>query len=168
MPYHLGKEIETIVLSQPDKKIEARSLSVEPGYLETHGITLKEGRFFKSNSQEDKKALIVNEELINNLNLIDPIGHVFKLDSNRYEIIGVAKDFHLYSFYDKTRPTVFRVADENSYNYISIKSHKGQLENVKESLQNSWARLFPETPFQGGEQAGVWSYFFDQVYIAEK
>ncbi|MCR9250030.1 MAG: ABC transporter permease [bacterium] len=166
--HHLGKEIETIVLSQPDKKIEARSLSIEPGYLQTHGVNLKEGRFFKSNFEDDKTSLIVNEELVNNLSLSNPIGHVFKSDINRYEIVGVVKDFHLYSFYDKTRPTVFRVADENSYNYISIKSQEGKLEDVKESLQGSWARLFPETPFQGGEQAGVWSYFFDQVYTAEK
>ncbi|MEQ9424872.1 MAG: FtsX-like permease family protein [Cyclobacteriaceae bacterium] len=165
--HHLGREISTAVIQLPGRKYEVRQLLVGANYLETHGVELLDGRNFVEKSANDKQAIIVNESLVKGLGLPDPIGEIFKIDSSRFEIIGVTKDFHIYSFSDLIRPTIFRVADEQDFQYLSFKVADGQQKQAYEALQTEWATLFPEIPFQGGYQEDVWDDYFQYLTVAE-
>lgn len=100
--------------------------------------------------------------------LEQPIGQIFKIDSTRYEVIGVVKDFHIYSFYDEMRSTIFKVADREDYRYLSMRVRSGSEKETYEVLQAQWAALFPETPFQGGHQEDIFSWYFENVDTAER
>lgn len=166
--HHLGKDIATTVVHQPENQYEAFQLSVDADYFEVMGLKLKEGRVFKEHQESDKQTIVVNEKFVKNLGLKDPVGRLFKIDSTTYKVIGVVEDFHISSFYDLIRPTLFKVANREDYRYLAMRARSGTEKEIYKDLENQWAALYPETPFQGGHQEFVWGWFFDQVDTAEK
>ncbi|MEO0333669.1 MAG: FtsX-like permease family protein, partial [Bacteroidota bacterium] len=100
--------------------------------------------------------------------LEQPIGELLEIDGAKYEVIGVVKDFHEKNFYYEMQPTIFRLADQSDYRYLSMKVRPGTEQEAYQALQSEWAALFPETPFQGGYQEDVWTGFFEEVDTQER
>ncbi|MDN5205491.1 ABC transporter permease [Fulvivirgaceae bacterium BMA10] len=161
--HHLGRSNTTTVVDVPDRQYEVQQLSVDANYFETMGVTLIDGRTFIDHHKSDKQAVVVNETLVENMALDKPIGQQFKIDSVDYEVIGVVKDFHLYSFNETIQPTLFKVANRKDYRYLSMKVNNGSEREVYKSLLNKWLALFPEIPFQGGYQEDVWGGYFEEI-----
>lgn len=166
--HHLGKEIGSTVVKTPDRQYEVQELSVDANYFETMGLQLNKGRVFKEHFETDKQAVVVNESLIKNMALENSIGVVLEIDSVKYEVIGVVKDFHFYNFFNKVQPAIFKIAEREEYRYISMKVRSGAEKETYTALQQQWAVLFPEIPFQGGYQEDVWSGYFDMIGSAER
>ncbi|MEM7108620.1 MAG: ABC transporter permease [Bacteroidota bacterium] len=164
---HLGIVHRTSVLRTPERNFEADHLAVSPNYLETMQIEMVVGRGFKDQSQSDKQAIVVNERFIEKLSLSDPLEAQFEMDSIKYEVIGVVKDFHSYSFYHELRPTIFTVAEEKDYNYFLVRAQEGKQKEMYQELSRQWTDLFPEIPFQGGYQEDTWALFYAQLDKAE-
>ncbi|MEO9966513.1 MAG: ABC transporter permease [Reichenbachiella sp.] len=154
--HHLGHQVDYDIIQTPERRYEVRLMSVEPEYFETMKLRLLEGTTFNAHYESDKRMVLVNESFINNLNITDAVGHTFKVDSIKYEITGVIQDFHIYSFYDKIRPTYFTLADTDKLSYISMRVKPGSSYDTYNALREEWATFFPETPFLGGHQADVW------------
>lgn len=160
---HLGESSLTRVIDTPERQYEVTELSVDANYAESMGLELLYGRFFRDRFESDKKAVVANELMIESMGLQNPIGQIFKIDSVKYEIIGVVKDFHVYSFFSEIRPTMFRVAEKSDYRYMTMKVMDGTEEETYEALQEKWVELFPETPFNGGHQEDVFGNYFKQI-----
>lgn len=158
---HLGRGVSPVVLhTPPNRQYEVNQLSVDAHYFETMGLQFSNGRGFNDHPGSDRQAIVVNELLVQNLKLAEPIGYQFKIDSINYEVIGVLKDFHTESFFQKIKPTIFKVVDEKDCRYLSLKVKSGTENETYEALQTQWAKLYPEIPFQGGHQEDVWSDYF--------
>lgn len=160
---HLGESSLTRVIETPERQYEVTELSVDAKYAESMGLELLEGRFFKDRFESDKRAVVANELMVKSMELKEPLGSFFKIDSVQYEIIGVVKDFHMYSFFNEIRPTMFRVAEKEDYRYLSLKVMAGTEEETYTALQEKWAELFPETPFYGEHQEDVFGNYFEQI-----
>ncbi|MBA4058045.1 MAG: hypothetical protein C0490_25230, partial [Marivirga sp.] len=163
--YHLGRSHTTAVVHVPGNQYEVDKLSVDANYFVTMGLPLQQGRVFKDHYKADKQAVVVNESFAKSLAMDKPIGWIFKMDSTQYEIIGVVSDFHSYSFNSKVHPTIFNVADQEDYRYLSMRVREGSEKETFKKLQAQWAKLFPETPFQGGYQEDVWGNYFTEISI---
>jgi putative ABC transport system permease protein len=163
--HHLGKNNTTTVLHFPERDYEVDQLSVDANYFETMGLQLLSGRAFNDHEGSDKQALIVNETLVTNVLLGNAIGKVFEIDSVQYEVIGVIKDFHNYSFFKPVRPTIFKVAEKADYHFLSMKVRNGTELETHKALQENWAKLFPEDPFNGGFQEDVWGFYYQEIEI---
>ncbi|MDN5205489.1 ABC transporter permease [Fulvivirgaceae bacterium BMA10] len=161
--HHLGKVITNAAVEMPDQQYQVRQLSVDENYFETMGLSLKEGRVFNGPYPSDKTALIVNETLVRNMDLTQPIGQTLKIDSSKYEIIGVLEDFHIYNFEDEIRPTVFSVANPEDFQYLSLQVKNGTEQETYKALQEQWTILFPEIPFQGGYQSEVLGAYVEEA-----
>lgn len=162
---HLGKNNATTVLHFPDRDYEVDQLSVDAKYFETMGLQLKEGRVFEDHDGSDKQAVVVNELFVKNMAWQNPLDQLFMIDSLQYEVIGVVKEFHSYSFSRPVRPTIFRVAEKGDYRYLSVKVRSGSEIKTYKVLQAKWAELFPEIPFEGGHQEDVWGSYFTSIKI---
>ncbi len=163
--HNVGKNNSTAVLHFPDREYEVNQLSVGPKYFETMGLQVISGRSFHDHEGSDKQAVVVNEFLVKNLSWENAIGKVFLMDSIQYEVIGVVRDFHSYSFEELIKPTIFKVAGKEDYRFLSMKVQSGtELETHKALLEN-WAKLFPENPFNGGYQEDVWGSYYTQIEI---
>lgn len=163
--HHLGRSNTTAVIDMTDRDYEVDQLSVDANYFETVGLPLQQGRGFNDHYKADKNAVVVNESFVNSFGLVKPIGWVFRVDSIQYEIVGVVGDFHNYSFNNKVHPTIFNVADPERYRYLSMRVKPGSEKEAYKKLQSQWAKLFPETPFQGGYQEDVWGGYFTEIAI---
>lgn len=159
---HLGKDHEVSVIRFPERRFEVVQMSVSPSYPEMMGLELIEGRFFHD-TDGDRQSVIVNEMLVHDLGLQNALGQEFELDSSKYQIVGVVRDFHSYDFFRKLRPTILTVAAKDDYQYISLRSAKGSEYTVLEAMQSEWASLFPEIPFQGGLQQDVWPGYNEEM-----
>jgi putative ABC transport system permease protein len=167
--HHLGKSHVKTVLHLAERQIEVDEMSVDANYFETMGLKVVAGRGFQEHSESDKKNVIVNESFTESItvdnNRASVIGTVFKIDSVQYEVVGVVKDFHSYSFFRKVNPTIFTVAEKESYRYLSIKTKAGSEDQAARMLQSHWSELYPETPFDGGYQEDVWGTYYEKIDV---
>ncbi|HZY80593.1 MAG TPA: ABC transporter permease [Cyclobacteriaceae bacterium] len=159
---HIGRtSSRTLIHLGADRHYEVDQFAVDASYFETMGLQLSEGRIFQPYSENDRRAVVVNEYLVERLGLDHPIGTQLELDGLKYEIIGVLKEFHHRNFFQQINPTIFKLADEKDYRFLSLRVEQSSKENVHAALIKEWTSLYPDMPFQGGYQEDVWSgYFF--------
>jgi ABC-type antimicrobial peptide transport system permease subunit len=166
---HLGKNsVATVLRTQQNQHYEVNQFSVDANYFKTMGLHVIEGRGFKDHAESDRQALVVNELFVKNMKLDQPVGHRFEIDSVMYEVIGVLKDFHDRDFFIEVQPTVFTLAAEEDYRYLSLRVKKGAEKETYKMLHAAWATLYPEIPFQGGHQEDVWENYFVSVDRSEQ
>ena len=123
-----------------------RFLRVDHDYLRTLGIELIEGRdFFPDESQDTIPSVIVNETLVRELDLEDPIGEKVILDSEGFavNIIGVVRDFHFDSMHDEIQPLMMHTVEYNSIWYLFVKADDN-MAAVVEHTEKAWKELVPE------------------------
>ncbi|SEW53514.1 ABC transporter permease [Chitinophaga arvensicola] len=94
----------------------AQNYMIDADYLKTMGITLQSGRNFSDTGESDRlHAVLVNETLVKSLQWDQPLGKRVQLmnnaDGSREEriVIGVMKDFHIYSLQHKIAPLVLQM-----------------------------------------------------------
>jgi putative ABC transport system permease protein len=168
--HHVGKRSDKTVIHFPDRDFEVDQLAVDAKYFNALDLRIEQGRSFKDHEGSDRQAVIVNESLINSLNQWqagweNPLGKTFRIDSMEYEVIGVVRDFHNYSFAKLVKPTIFTVAGKENFKFLTLKVAKGAEIKTYKTLQANWAKLFPEVPFEGGLQQDVWGFYYEEIGI---
>ena len=158
--HHVGKSYETVVIERPDREFEVQSLQVDAQYPHVLDLPLKAGRFLRANDKSERFNVLANETFVKKLDLKDPVGESFKVDSVSYRIVGILEDFHSYSFTYQIRPTFFRIPDTSDQRYLTFKSAAGHEKEVHEGLLAAWTTMFPEIPFDGGYQEDVWGGYY--------
>jgi len=128
-----------------------------------HQIITRYGRFFHQNQESDHRAVVITAFMAENLSWKDPIGKLLKIDSLPHEVIGIIENFRFYNFYYPTRPTMFTLADEDQFNYLSMRVKPGTESRSYETLKGIWTAKNPDLPFQGGFQEDVWTGFYDDL-----
>ncbi len=151
--HHLGATVAPQRVMTKKDVYEVHQLLVDANYLETMGLKLKSGRFFVRSG--DENALVVNEMFLKNLDISQSTGQSVELDGSLYEIIGVVEDFHTFNFDFAIRPTIFMLAELSDYKYLSIRVRNDKADETYKELEQHWAGLFPEIPFQGGFQRDI-------------
>ena len=166
--HHLSKSHRSSIVHAEGKPYEVREVSVDANYFETMGLQIEAGRPFKDGYQSDYRSIVVNEMLVKNLNISDPIGQQLKIDSLNYQIVGVVKDYHHYSFYYENTPTIFTVVPDEEVQYLSIRIIDKTKHMSYDKLQDTWSTLFPDIPFEGGFQEDSWSGFYDDLNMMQR
>ena len=142
------------------KKFEAIEFATGYGYMETMNFRLKEGRFFDKNVESDnRESVIVNEVFAERMNWTEPLKASFQLDSTRYYVIGVVRNFHYQGFYNAMLPVMFKVAQEDDYRYLSLRAQPGMEAEAESYLQQSWRAIAPDDPYKGFFQDSVFENF---------
>ncbi len=92
----------------PSTQILFTDLDIDYGLMELLGMKMAAGRTFSTDFGSDSLSLILNEAAVNAMGIKNPIGKEFDVWGNKYHIIGVAKDFHFESLYEKVKPCFMR------------------------------------------------------------
>jgi putative ABC transport system permease protein len=172
--HHVGKNYGTTVVKlPPNKEFEVERLGVDANYFSTMELTLVKGRSFDLHPEADKNSVVVNEEFLRSLvddstgdgqiNWEEPIGQQIEIDSIRYQVIGVVKNFHSHDFDSKILPLIFTVANKADYHFLTLRVRSGSETEAYAALQTNWSKLFPEIPFQGSYQGDIWGNFFVRI-----
>jgi putative ABC transport system permease protein len=135
---------------------KATQMMVDHDYVKTLGVKLLAGRDFSKQMETDKdQAYIINETAVRDLGLGTPEKAIGKTllwptwqnpDSmKRGQVIGVVKDFHYKSLYDKVEPAVLQIYP-NAYSKVAVKVKTAGIDNSLAHVKNVWNKFSPDYP----------------------
>lgn len=84
-------------------------------FIDTYGMKIVAGRNFADRFRTDNSACIINESCAKALSWDDPLGKTIRAFGYKYQVIGVVKDFHQSSVYDRINP-YFMVLNDAKFN----------------------------------------------------
>jgi putative ABC transport system permease protein len=143
----------------------AQRFMVDAGFLATLQIPLVAGRNFSEDRLNDRQeSVLVNETLVKSLGWQEPLGkwvqYAIRGDTlAEARVIGVVKDFHIYSLQHKIEPLVLQMAPPQERDNLYIRIHP---ENTREALayiQNVYQSFDPNNPYE--------AHFLDQNFARQ-
>lgn len=126
----------------PKEVIKFQRADINSGLFETLGIKMAEGRSFSDKFGSDTSKIIVNEAGIKVMRLKNPVGKVFNVWGEDFQIIGVIKDFHFESLHQTIKPMFFKYRPQFT-NRIMVNVSSGKLKEVMDGLQKVNATYNP-------------------------
>jgi putative ABC transport system permease protein len=122
-----------------------RYVRVDEDYIETLGLTLKEGRSFKGMSPKEE-GFIINEAAVRTLDLKDPVGKRARHESDRgVEILGVLKDYNYASLHSNIDPLVLEFSPRRAQ-YMLVKIQGGNIPEAMEYMKTKLDEIVPGHP----------------------
>ncbi len=155
------------LLKDLSQTLNASEAFADDDYASTLGIKIKAGRFFNKDSRADSAdAVVVNDALVRQLHLDNPVGQRLRLerDGGFWErtIVGVMEDFHYQSLHQSIQPLF--ILPLKRYNYALIKVDADQATTAFAAIQETWNKLY--------NGSGVEYFFLDdsmnQQYKSEQ
>jgi len=114
-------------------------------FVKTLGMELVEGRDFEEEFINDSASFIINEESARVMGMDDPIGEPLTLWGTDGKIVGLVKDFHMSSMYQKIEPVIIRFDPENKfYCFIRI---EGEVKEALAGIEEINKTFNPSFPF---------------------
>ena len=144
-------------ISTSSRKVQ--NFMVDADYLKTLEIKTVRGRNFSDNRKGDQYgSVLVNETLVKELGWQEPIGKrvQFKINNEgkigESLVIGVVKDFHIYSLQHKIEPLILQMppeerAKDNLYVRVSTKNIPAALAYLKKTYEQFDPGSNPEFRF---------------------
>jgi putative ABC transport system permease protein len=129
-----------------EKPIMINVIDVDYDFLNTLGLDISRGRNFSRNFVTDKNVYLVNESLINKMNWKNPIGKTISRGGD-HEVIGVVKDFHFATLYDRIAPLIFTMKPYIGFNCIVVNPEKGNIVSTLNLLREKWQVIVPNEQF---------------------
>jgi putative ABC transport system permease protein len=126
--------------------IQGQNIAVDFGMLEMMKIQMVKGRYLDSKIASDTiNSMMVNETTLKMMNEKNPIGKIVDWNGNKLKIIGVVKDFNLYSPQGKVPPMVFfhlKTIDWmiGNINSIHVKVKADNMEQTIADIEKFWTK----------------------------
>lgn len=156
--HHIGWWNPRSSVEQSGIRHEIVSYRIGFDYLETMNVRLVEGRLFDKAIQSDQmESVVVNENFVKVMGWKSGLNQIFEYDSVKRRVIGVVRNFHYDDFYRGILPTMFSIAPEKEFRYISVKAAGGHVMETEAWLEESWKKIGPDDPYEGSLQDEVFA-----------
>jgi putative ABC transport system permease protein len=129
---------------------DLKCISTDYGFIPTYGMKMAAGRNFSTAFSTDTNNYIVNEAAVRSLGWKTPqnaIGKDITYGDVSGKVIGIVKDFHFESLHQTITPLLFRLPSNNGYHVMSVKVNSRNVQTAVSSLQATWHKYLPDTPF---------------------
>ncbi|MCK5066679.1 MAG: ABC transporter permease [Bacteroidales bacterium] len=149
---HIGFGWYPTRLEDENQEIEVQSLDVGPGYLQTMGLTVLEGRVFDPDREDADKgvSIVVNQKMVETFGWENPVDKQIRInDTIPLRIIGVVKDFYTNGMWTKIEPALMKLPRTDDYYSMAVRAGAEDLPEVLEYLRETWTTLVPNYPFEG-------------------
>lgn len=130
--------------------ITIRFLRIDQDYIPTIGLELVEGRnFYPDEPMDENHNVIVNEELVKEYGIENPVGYQIKLVSFdlTLTIIGVVRDFHFDSMHDEIMPLIMAIFPFNGIWTVFARIDEDYSAAIKQ-VRQAWDEVVPEYTFE--------------------
>ena len=124
--------------------------TVNEVFLPLFKIPIVKGRnFSKAFPSDSTHSVLVNETFVKKAGWKNPIGQVvnFWLDSTKYNVIGVVRDYHYQSLSQEIKPELFTMKPGNAYARAFIKIKPNTETASLQHIEKVFKKLFPLTPY---------------------
>lgn len=149
---HIGFGFRGVVAESEGKKTETNYLEVGPDYIQTMNLKMSEGRAFDPQMQGDySSSMLITQKLAADYGWKEKeaLGKKILIDSTRYSVIGVLKDFHVTELFDPIEPVAMTLGKENRYQFLVMQAKTRDVELVYAKAKEAWKRVMPMKPFTG-------------------
>lgn len=103
-----------------DKKLDFTIFGAEKDFTTTMGLKILQGRDIDLiNRKTDSSAVLLNETAVKRMRLKNPVGTIINAFGQKFEVIGVMKDFIVETPYEPVRPLI--VGGNFGYDVINFK-----------------------------------------------
>jgi len=150
---HIGYGNYRRPVKDNEKQLEVDVLDIGPGYAQTMGLNLVDGRFFdelRLSADRSGNSIVVNQKFVDDFGWKDAVGKTVTLyDTTKLTIIGVVKDFYLYGVWNAIEPLMLRIAGTDQYGIMAIRAKPEDLPGVLEYLSSKWKNMSTNFIFGG-------------------
>ncbi|MCU0355689.1 MAG: ABC transporter permease [Cytophagales bacterium] len=125
---------------------------VDQDYLPIFGLKLLKGRNFSPAFPSDSsQSVLVNEAFVKEAGWKDPIGQTvdFFFRNHKYKVIGVVRDYHHESLYDKIKPQLFTTDPQmNSFGQFFVRIKPTDVPKTLKFIEKTFKSQFPTQPYE--------------------
>jgi putative ABC transport system permease protein len=156
-------EIPWATLGFSDEKKSYHSFQyneVDQSFIDAMQIKMQDGRWFDgTNTADSNNSIVVNEALVKEYGITDPIGK--RVAKYSQQIVGVMKDFNFESLHTAVKPlvvslkadTIFRQSEDISFQSspqprISVRMKAGNMARNVKILSDAWRAVTPNQEFE--------------------
>jgi putative ABC transport system permease protein len=127
---------------------------IDEDYIPTLQIKLLQGRNFLQQMPTDKtQALIVNETFVKDAGWKNAIGKKIQYNTDEkgkplfYQIVGVIKDFHIFSLQHKIEPLILQLPPgQKEKDNLYVRINKSGIKEALEFIETTYKKFDPENP----------------------
>ena len=139
------------------EEVKVQSIAVDYGLIETMDMQLLSGKSLSRQraTTAGSREVVVNEALVKQLGLTDPVGSFLDWGTSPPLVVGVVGDFHFRSLHHSIEPALLE-ARSSHFNQFMIRIRP---ENVPETIafsKEAYERIHPEGTFR-------YAFFDDEV-----
>lgn len=146
---NVGLRRSISIYKSAGKQCEVLQYRVGHNYIETMKLRLREGRGFEEQTMSDADdAVVINESMATAMGWESASGKTITTGDKTYRVIGVVDDFMNRGIQAPIMPAVFHMCRPERYRSMQIRIHPEMLADTYQSLKATWARIFPEIPFE--------------------
>lgn len=132
------------------KNVSTNILTVDYDYFKTLGLTLKEGRTFDINRENDTQTVIINESMARELGEDNPLAAQLPAsDSLNFAIICVVKDYNFQDISKTIEPLTFLLDRESELTYAYVKVASANIADSFASIEKAFKKIEPNSEFLG-------------------
>ena len=137
------------MIKQEEKNIYVWYNRVTFDYLKTMKMTLIEGRDFEIDFASNSTAVIVNQKLVDELGLEQPIGKSFQMGPEPpVTIIGVVKNFNYSSLEEEVGPAALNMNPDSGLFYSVVRISGENMSDTIAYLGKKWKEIQALRPFK--------------------
>jgi len=125
---------------------DAQFWTVDIDYIKTLGIKIVDGRDFLPNMATDSQQVIINQTLVNDLHLKNPVGKIVTNSYAGFRVLGVIQDFNFESMHGKVGPMVLHLG--SSPGIVSVKMKGGDVPGTIALIAAMWKNFAPGQPLR--------------------
>jgi putative ABC transport system permease protein len=137
------------------QNVSISSYLTDENFVPTLKLELLKGRNFRPSEKSDSTSVILNETAVKAIGWENPIGKWMRYPGNqnqRFQVIGVMKDFHLTSFRTVIEPMAVFHQSSKSYqiwsSYMAVRLQPNTEKASIEKITNLWNSSVPNVPFE--------------------
>jgi putative ABC transport system permease protein len=126
----------------------AKKYTVDYDFLSVYEIDVVKGRGFSPDRPEDiDHSILINESMMKELELSNPVGHMLYTDSAAWEIIGVVKDFQGTALDWSYRSTSVVTLNPDTCRVLCVKLRPDNISGSVAAIRTTWERIFGDREF---------------------
>jgi putative ABC transport system permease protein len=136
-------------LNNPSKEaVEYRIVECDENYKSVLGFSMSEGKFFDKPAAAAGTLVqaVINEKAGKELGIKHPVGEIINFNGQKFQIVGVVKDFNFSALYDPMTPLVF-IPLQNHQSSVVIKLDNKNISEAIDGIKEKWNAFFPDSPF---------------------
>ncbi|MBS1602262.1 MAG: ABC transporter permease [Bacteroidetes bacterium] len=150
-----NNDIGTTAITVNSATLKVQNYYVDADYLPTLQIGLAAGRNFSNTQPTDQfNSVLVNETLVHRLGWTNPIGQKVRFPDNGGEtqfatVIGVVKDFNIYSLQHSIQPLLLRMPPNRSEeDNLCVRLNNNSITKGLQYIGSVYRKWDPTNPFE--------------------